>query len=103
MGPHGPDPRPLAVPHRRRPDRAARGARRREVPRGRSLGPGDARGRRPGRPPLRRRGRPTEEYPANPNGSPRAVAGVCDPTGRIFGLMPHPERYVDPLHHPRWT
>ncbi|MBV8232523.1 MAG: phosphoribosylformylglycinamidine synthase I [Planctomycetaceae bacterium] len=48
-------------------------------------------------------GRPTEEYPANPNGSPRAVAGVCDPTGRIFGLMPHPERYVDPLHHPRWT
>jgi phosphoribosylformylglycinamidine synthase subunit PurQ / glutaminase len=48
-------------------------------------------------------GRPTEEYPANPNGSPGAVAGVCDPTGRIFGLMPHPERHVDPLHHPRWT
>ncbi len=48
-------------------------------------------------------GRPTQAYPANPNGSPGAVAGVCDPTGRIFGLMPHPERYVDPLHHPRWT
>jgi phosphoribosylformylglycinamidine synthase len=31
------------------------------------------------------------------------VAGLCDPSGRIFGLMPHPERYVDPLHHPRWT
>ena len=48
-------------------------------------------------------GRPTASYPANPNGSPGAVAGVCDPTGRIFGLMPHPERHIDPLHHPRWT
>jgi phosphoribosylformylglycinamidine synthase subunit PurQ / glutaminase len=43
------------------------------------------------------------EYPANPNGSAGAVAGVCDPTGRIFGLMPHPERHIDPLQHPRWT
>ena len=50
-----------------------------------------------------RRGRPTQEYPANPNGSARGVAGVCDPTGRIFGLMPHPERFIDPWHHPRWT
>jgi phosphoribosylformylglycinamidine synthase len=49
------------------------------------------------------RNQPTQSYPANPNGSPGAVAGVCDPTGRIFGLMPHPERHVDPLHHPRWT
>ncbi|WZO97111.1 phosphoribosylformylglycinamidine synthase I [Isosphaeraceae bacterium EP7] len=48
-------------------------------------------------------GEPTEGHPANPNGSPGAVAGVCDPTGRIFGLMPHPERHIDPLHHPRWT
>ena len=48
-------------------------------------------------------GRPTADYPANPNGSTGAIAGVCDPTGRVFGLMPHPERYVDPLHHPRWT
>jgi phosphoribosylformylglycinamidine synthase subunit PurQ / glutaminase len=48
-------------------------------------------------------GRPTQEYPANPNGTPGAVAGLCDPTGRIFGLMPHPERHVDPLQHPRWT
>jgi phosphoribosylformylglycinamidine synthase len=48
-------------------------------------------------------GRPTQDYPANPNGSLQAIAGVCDPTGRIFGLMPHPERHVDPWHHPRWT
>jgi phosphoribosylformylglycinamidine synthase subunit PurQ / glutaminase len=48
-------------------------------------------------------GQATMEYPANPNGSPGAVAGLCDPTGRIFGLMPHPERHISPLQHPRWT
>ena len=48
-------------------------------------------------------GHPTDAYPANPNGSSRAVAGLCDPTGRIFGLMSHPERFIDPWHHPRWT
>ena len=48
-------------------------------------------------------GRPTQDYPANPNGSLLAAAGVCDATGRVFGLMPHPERFVSPLHHPRWT
>ena len=48
-------------------------------------------------------GRPTQEFPKNPNGSPRAVAGVIDPTGRIFGLMPHPERFVEFLQHPHWT
>jgi phosphoribosylformylglycinamidine synthase I len=48
-------------------------------------------------------GRPTDQYPANPNGSPHAAAGLCDATGRIFGLMPHPERFIDPWHHPRWT
>jgi phosphoribosylformylglycinamidine synthase len=48
-------------------------------------------------------GKPTQDYPANPNGSVAAIAGVCDATGRIFGLMPHPERFVDPWHHPRWT
>jgi len=48
-------------------------------------------------------GRPTQDYPANPNGSPGAVAGICDPSGRIFGLMPHPERHIDRLQHPRWT
>lgn len=37
-------------------------------------------------------GQPTEEYPANPNGAPGGVAGICDSTGLIFGLMPHPER-----------
>jgi len=46
---------------------------------------------------------PTQEYPANPNGSLGAVAGLCDPTGRIFGLMPHPERFLEGYHHPRWT
>lgn len=48
-------------------------------------------------------GQPTERYPANPNGAPRGVAGVIDATGRIFGLMPHPERFVEFIHHPRWT
>jgi len=31
------------------------------------------------------------------------VAGVCDATGRVLGLMPHPERHIDPTQHPRWT
>ena len=39
----------------------------------------------------------------NPNGSTADVAGICNDTGRIFGLMPHPERHIDPMHHPRWT
>lgn len=42
-------------------------------------------------------------YPGNPNGSQDNIAGLCDPTGRIFGLMPHPEVYVYPTNHPRWT
>jgi phosphoribosylformylglycinamidine synthase I len=42
-------------------------------------------------------------YPDNPNGSVAETAGVCDPTGRVLGLMPHPERHIDPTHHPRWT
>ncbi len=42
-------------------------------------------------------------YPDNPNGSIHHVAGICNETGRIFGLMPHPERHVDPTHHPQWT
>jgi len=40
---------------------------------------------------------------ANPNGSQDAIAGICDPSGVVFGLMPHPERYVAPTHHPRWS
>ncbi len=39
----------------------------------------------------------------NPNGSARHVAGMCDKSGRVFGLMPHPERFVDPTQHPQWT
>jgi phosphoribosylformylglycinamidine synthase len=42
-------------------------------------------------------------YPWNPNGSAGDVAGICDPTGRILGLMPHPERHVLAIHHPEWT
>jgi phosphoribosylformylglycinamidine synthase subunit PurQ / glutaminase len=42
-------------------------------------------------------------FPDNPNGSVLDVAGVCDTTGRVLGLMPHPERHLDPTHHPRWT
>lgn len=42
-------------------------------------------------------------YPWNPNGSADSIAGICDGTGRIFGLMPHPERHCLPTQHPRWT
>ena len=42
-------------------------------------------------------------YPWNPNGSVDDIAAVCDPSGRIFGLMPHPEAYVHRTQHPRWT
>ena len=47
--------------------------------------------------------RPPLPFPDNPNGSMADVAGVCDATGRVLGLMPHPERHLDPTHHPRWT
>jgi len=42
-------------------------------------------------------------WPLNPNGSLRDVAGICDPTGRIFGLMPHPEAFNHFTNHPDWT
>ena len=42
-------------------------------------------------------------YPWNPNGSELNIAGICDKTGRIFGLMPHPEAFLFPQNHPRWT
>ena len=48
-------------------------------------------------------GHPTAAYPANPNGSVDAIAGICDATGRIFGLMPHPEAFLHRTNHPRWT
>ncbi|MDD3088795.1 MAG: phosphoribosylformylglycinamidine synthase I [Candidatus Omnitrophica bacterium] len=41
-------------------------------------------------------------YPFNPNGSVEALAGICDPGGRILGMMPHPERHVTYLQHPNW-
>ena len=44
-------------------------------------------------------GNPTMDFPDNPNGSMRGIAGICDPTGLIFGLMPHPERYNHPHNH----
>jgi phosphoribosylformylglycinamidine synthase len=43
------------------------------------------------------------EFPANPNGSTNAIAGICDKTGRIFGLMPHPEAFLSPFNSPDWT
>ncbi len=42
-------------------------------------------------------------YPVNPNGSVDDIAGICDSSGRVLGLMPHPERHVEPHQHPRWT
>lgn len=47
-------------------------------------------------------GNPTQHYPENPNGSLNAIAGICDPTGRIFGMMPHPEKFVDSTQYPNW-
>ena len=43
------------------------------------------------------------DYPWNPNGSLENIAGICDGTGRIFGLMPHPEAYLYKTNNPRWT
>ncbi|MGD1153330.1 MAG: phosphoribosylformylglycinamidine synthase subunit PurQ [Syntrophales bacterium] len=45
----------------------------------------------------------TMDYPANPNGAIDGIAGICNETGRIFGLMPHPEAYLHRTNHPRWT
>jgi phosphoribosylformylglycinamidine synthase len=43
------------------------------------------------------------KFPANPNGAVDDIAGICDPSGRVFGLMPHPEANVHRTNHPRWT
>ena len=43
------------------------------------------------------------DYPVNPNGSMDSIAGLTDKTGRVLGLMPHPERFVRPTQHPRWS
>lgn len=45
---------------------------------------------------------PTQTFPQNPNGSVEAAAALCDPSGRIFGLMPHPEAFLYPENHPGW-
>ncbi|MFA6078671.1 MAG: phosphoribosylformylglycinamidine synthase I [Candidatus Omnitrophota bacterium] len=42
-------------------------------------------------------------HPYNPNGSVEDIAGICDKSGRIFGLMPHPERHLKASQHPSWT
>lgn len=49
------------------------------------------------------RDRPTQEFPFNPNGSEKSIAGVCDLSGRIFGLMPHPEAAMSLYQYPDWT
>jgi phosphoribosylformylglycinamidine synthase len=48
-------------------------------------------------------GLPAVDFPDNPNGSADAIAGICDITGRVLGLMPHPERFIDAMQHPFWT
>jgi phosphoribosylformylglycinamidine synthase I len=42
-------------------------------------------------------------YPHNPNGSAENIAGICDASGRVFALMPHPERHISGTQHPQWT
>ena len=49
-----------------------------------------------------RTGKPAMRFPNNPNGAMNSIAGLCDPTGRVFGLMPHPEAYLFPENHPQW-
>ncbi len=46
---------------------------------------------------------PTMEYPKNPNGSFRSIAGISDESGRLMALMPHPEGHILFTQHPRWT
>ena len=48
-------------------------------------------------------GQPTMQYPQNPNGSIDAIAGICDSSGRVFGMMPHAEAFLHRTNHPRWT
>jgi phosphoribosylformylglycinamidine synthase len=43
------------------------------------------------------------EFPALPNGSLNSIAGICDESGRLFGLMPHPEAFMSPFNSPTWT
>ncbi|MFA4991458.1 MAG: phosphoribosylformylglycinamidine synthase I [Candidatus Omnitrophota bacterium] len=52
---------------------------------------------------LRKNGQVVFRYEDNPNGSVDDIAGICDTTGRILGMMPHPERHVLGTQHPQWT
>jgi len=52
---------------------------------------------------LEAQGQVALRYTDTPNGSSRDIAGISDPTGVVLGLMPHPERFTDPTHHPQWT
>ena len=45
----------------------------------------------------------TAEYPLNPNGSVDGIAGICDESGRLLGMMPHPEAYLHYTNHPQWS
>ena len=47
-------------------------------------------------------GLPTDDYPANPNGSELGIAGLLSADGQVLGLMPHPEAFLMPYNHPRW-
>ena len=49
------------------------------------------------------KGNVSDDFPANPNGSAKAIGGLCDPTGRIFGMMAHPEAAVSFTNDPQWT
>ncbi len=48
-------------------------------------------------------GNVTEQYPQNPNGAEFSIAGLTDPSGHVFGLMPHPEAYLSPQNNPDWA
>jgi len=52
---------------------------------------------------LEENGQVAVRYLDNPNGSMRGIAGICDTTGLVLGLMPHPERFTDWRQHPTWT
>lgn len=47
---------------------------------------------------LEKQGQVVFRYTDNPNGSARDIAGICNEAGNVFGMMPHPERAIDPLH-----
>ncbi len=50
-----------------------------------------------------KQGNQSAGYPDNPNGSIANIAGICDASGRVFALMPHPERHIRGTQHPQWT